>query len=740
MKTAHYILLFFLISISLFSQDHGRLRGFVTDSTNGEPLAFCNVFIPEIGIGTSTDQRGYYLLNDIPSMNRYTILFSYIGYKTKEIDVSIQRGRITELDVDLVPSSYEFGTVEKVENKITQQDKMDLGVERLTLRDLESLPQSVESDIIRSLKHLPGVASTGDISAKYYVRGGTGDQNLILLNGITLYNPFHALGLFSVVDAEMVNSVEFFKGDFPAEYGSRLSSVMNVFTKNGNKNRISATSSLSLMTGKVMIEGPIDHGSFILTGRKSYSTAVLDNFLTEDDVPVDFYDFSFKANYANQEFIENGRFSVFGFFSGDNFNDPKPRSEDYRWRNNLFGLEWVQIYDKPFFSRFQFSYSNFVGEVLSDGSNIKPRYNAVTDFTFAAEFTLVLESEDQITVGLDFKNIKTELEQENENASLVELSDFSGNYILYSKYELMRFDEIGIDAGLRMYMSGLSEKGGFSIEPRIKGFWNPVKPLLFKASVGSYRQEIATITDENEVISLFDPWTIYPDYLEATRSLNFSAGVEYFLSSSTNLSLEGYYKKVNNLAAINERKIFPDDPPLINGDGKSYGLESKVSVSLNQFTFSAAYTLSWAYKIINGVEFFPKYDSRHNVDLTASYLLGDGWKFGITWTYNSGYPFTPLRGYFDRYEIVNFFEDNPAADQYTIFTILGNKNTQRLPDYHRMDVSVSKEFELGFVRGEISGSIINVYDRANIFYFKRETGERVNMLPFLPTASIKIIL
>ncbi len=738
MNTAHYILILSLITISIFSQDNGRLRGFVTDSTSGEALAFCNVFIPENGIGTSTDQRGYFLLSDIPPKDNYKVVFSFIGYESNTIEVSIKSGKITELDVELVPSSYEFGTVEKIENKITQQDKMDLGIERLTLRDLESLPQSVESDIIRSLKHIPGVASTGDLSAKYYVRGGTGDQNLILLNGITLYNPFHALGLFSVVDAEMVNSIEFYKGDFPAEYGSRLSSVMNIFTKDGNKNRISNTSSISLMTGKIMLEGPIDHGSFILTGRKSYSTAVLNKFLTEDDVPVDFYDFSFKANYANQEFIDNGRFSVFGFFSGDNFDDPKPRAEDYKWRNNLFGLEWVQIYDKPFFSRFLFSYSNFVGEVISNGSEVKPRYNAVTDFTFAAEFTLVLDSKDQLTLGLDFKNIKTELEQENENASLISLDDFSGNYILYSKYELMRFDDFGVDAGLRMYMSGLSDKGGFSIEPRIKGFWNPLKPMLFKLSVGSYRQEIATITDENEVISLFDPWTIYPDYLEATRSYNFSVGLEYFLSSAINLSLEGYYKTVNNLAAINERKIFPDDPPLINGDGKAYGLESKVAFNEKKLSFSAAYTLSWAYKIINGEKFFPKYDSRHNLDLTISYLLGDGWKVGATWTYNSGYPFTPLRGYFDRYEIINFFDDNPAADQYSIFTILGDKNTKRLPDYHRMDLSITKTFELGFIEGEINGSIINVYDRANIFYFKRETGERVNMLPFLPTASLKI--
>ena len=273
MKKYLLLVLFSVILISSFAQVQtpGRLRGFVTDSTSGESLPFCNVYINDLQSGASTDQRGYYLINRIPPNRAYSVEFSYVGYKSKTFRVIISPGKITQLNVELSPSSLQYQTIEKIEKRLSKQEKLDLGVERLTLKQLETLPQSVESDIIRSLKYIPGVKSTGDLSAKYYVRGGTGDQNLVLLNGITLYNPFHALGLFSVIDAEMVNSLEFYKGDFPAEYGGRISSIMNIVTKDGNKNRLSSTASISFLTAKALVEGPIDHGSFMITGRKSYS-------------------------------------------------------------------------------------------------------------------------------------------------------------------------------------------------------------------------------------------------------------------------------------------------------------------------------------------------------------------------------------------------------------------------------------------------------------------------------------
>lgn len=739
-ELAQYIFFSLIIVFSTFSfaQENGNLRGFVRDSTTSEVLPYCNIYIPEIGVGASTDQRGYYFIGNIPSNRSYFIEYSYVGYKTTKMRVYISPNKITEVNVNLSSSSHELGIIEKTAKQMTNQEKMDLGIERLTLRDLENIPQSVESDVIRSLKYIPGVSSTGDMSAKYYVRGGGGDQNLVLLNGITLYNPFHALGLFSVIDPEMVSSVDFYKGAFTSEYGGRLSSVMNVVTKDGNKNFYSGTASVSLLTAKALFEGPYKYGSFILTGRKSHSTSILDKFLPQDNVPIDFYDLSFKMDYVNPRFISNGKFTFFGFVSGDNLDDPDPAAEDFKWSNDLFGLEWVQIYDVPLFSTFRFGYSNFTGEVIPNRIEIKPKLNKVEDYSFNSEFVYVFDSKDQVTLGLSIKAISTELIETDYSGSIIELSDFAAIFAFYTKYQLLRFDDFGLDAGARMYFTGLTHKGGFSVEPRVKAFWSPLPNFALNIAVGTFRQELATVTDENEVISLFEPWTIYPDYLEPAKSINMSIGVDYFFNPVTKYSLEIYYKDIKNTLAVNEKNIFENDKPLIKTDGRAYGMENVFTYELERIRINAAYTLSWAFKTIYDKEYVPKYDTRHNISLGFNYLLGDGWRAGLAWIFNSGYAFTPVKGYYDKYEIDNLYETDPRLVNYSIFTMLGEKNIKRLPEYHRLDFTLNKQFKLGFAEVDVSFNIINVYDRKNIFYFKRDTGEKVYMLPFLPTATIRV--
>src|SRR5690606_13672240 len=264
-----------LLSFNANAQEFGKLRGVVTDSTNGEALAFCNVYINELKTGASTNERGLFLINSIPANKKYTVVVSYVGYDTKILVAEIKPNKVNDVEVKLRPLSIELQAVEKIGEKIIEKNTTDIGLERISIRQVENLPKGVETDVMRSLQYLPGVRSTGDVSAKYYVRGGTSDQNLVLLNGVTIYNPFHSLGIFSVIDPDMINSVEFYKGSFTSEFGGRVSSVLNVISKDGNKNRFSGKASASFLTAKGLIEGPIPNGSFILTGRKSTSNEIL---------------------------------------------------------------------------------------------------------------------------------------------------------------------------------------------------------------------------------------------------------------------------------------------------------------------------------------------------------------------------------------------------------------------------------------------------------------------------------
>lgn len=332
-KKIFFILILLCSSIYTQSQEIGTLRGFVTDSTTSEALAYGNVFIKELNKGASTDARGYFLIPSIPADKDFSLVVSYVGYKTKNLVIHVSKNKVTQYNIQLVPSSVELQTIEKIGEKIIERNETDISLQRIIARDLEALPQGVETDIFRSLQYLPGVQSTGDVSARFYVRGGASNQNLVLVDGVTVYNPFHALGLFSVIDPDMINNVEFYKGGFSADLGGRLSSVMKIITKDGNKNRFSGKASASYLTGKFLVEGPIPDGSFIITGRKSYSNNILKKFLNDQSVPADFYDFSFKGNYTSFDFIPGGKFTVNGFFSGDNINNTDPRIEDFKWSN-----------------------------------------------------------------------------------------------------------------------------------------------------------------------------------------------------------------------------------------------------------------------------------------------------------------------------------------------------------------------------------------------------------------------
>jgi hypothetical protein len=730
--------LLLLCSDTIFAQSTGILRGFLSDVNNGEVLAYGNVYIKEIKAGGSTDGNGYYYITGIPAGKSYTVVYSYVGYKSKELKILIPAGKMVQQNVALEPSSYQLETIEKVANAINREkNSTNIGLQRISIKELEKLPKGVETDVFRSLQYIPGVKSTGDVSARYYVRGGASNQNLVLLNGATVYNPFHALGLFSVIDPEMINNVEFFKGGFSSEFGGRVSSVLKVLTKDGNRINYSAKASASLMTGKALVEGPFAGGSFLITGRKSVNSEILKKFLDDQSVPMDFYDFSFKVN-TNNPFIENGKFIFYGFLSGDKLKNDDPLKEDFSWNNDIFGFDWQQVYDSPLISKISLSQSKFRGKLIPNLSNTKARENTIIDNTLSFDMNYIYDSKDELGFGAALKTIKSELNLENQNGALTQIDDFGGNFSVYLKYKYLRYENFGIDLGLRANTVSFTPGGEFFIEPRISFTYRVDPQIAIKGAYGVYQQEITTLSDEKEVISLFEPYLITPEYLNPTRSEHYIGGLEIDITSKLNFQSEVYYKKVLNLPLINENKIYNSDPDFISGESEAYGGEFLVKYSDMPVSLTLSYSLSYAYNISEGKRFYPKYDSRHNLNIILDYNFGNDWVANVIWSYNTGLPFTKLIGYYDKLYLNDFYSNWILYGQIIPYAILGDKNLGRLPDYHRMDISLSKKFTLGFANVYIDLSIINVYNRKNIFYFKRETGERVNMLPFLPSATIKV--
>ncbi|MGE5403072.1 MAG: TonB-dependent receptor [Ignavibacteriales bacterium] len=735
------LILFILLNSgrSVFAQEFGTLRGLVTDSTSGEALAYASITIQEISTGAYSDSKGYFLITSIPANRRLTIITSYMGYNLNKTIVKLEKGKMTHVDIKLIPTSVLLPTVEKVEKRIVEENATDISLQRITMKELEMMPKGVETDIFRSLQYLPGVRSTGDVSARYYIRGGAGNQNLVLVNGATIYNPFHAFGLFSVVDPEMVNNVEFYKGGFSAEYGGRLSSVMNIFTKDGNKNNYSTKASISYLSAKALVEGPIPNGSFIVTGRKSYSSDIYKKFLNDKNIPLDFYDLSFKVNFSNPDFVEGSKITLHGFISRDNLLNEDPSKADLDWTNKIFGFKWFQISDSPLFFELGMSWSNFFGEVLPKLSESKPKRNEVNDVNMKMDCSYIYDSKDELGIGLNILNVNTKLLLQNASGVTTDVGSYGTNFCFYAKYKFLRFKNLGIDLGTRVNLTGLSENGGrFFNEPRVSFTYRLIPQIAIKGAWGIFQQELTTLSDENEVISLFEPWIITPNYLTPARSRHYILGTELNFTEDLTVELEGYYKTIENFPALNERKIFSTDNDLVAGTGEAYGAEFMLKYKLGDFYFYTSYSLGWTYKTIENWLYYPKYDSRHSGNVSLEYNFGNDWQASVVWVYNSGMPFTELTGYYDKFNSGDFLTGQNPFNSTQPFLLLGDKNLGRLPNYHRMDINLSKKFKVAFANFYVDFSIVNVYNRKNIFYFERDSGKRVNMLPFLPTATLKL--
>jgi hypothetical protein len=312
------------------------------------------------------------------------------------------------------------------------------------------------------------------------------------------------------------------------------------------------------------------------------------------------------------------------------------------------------------------------------------------------------------------------------------------NFDFFAKYKLLRWNNIGIEAGLRLSPSRMTSFPGPVLFPNINVTYRPIEKLGLKGAFGVLRQEIIAYTDDNDVIAIFEPYIVLPDYLSPARAVHYSSGIEYNFSRETTLELEGYYKQLINLPELNRDKIFARDPDMISVAGESYGMEVLIKHMTSDFYTSLAYTLSWSFKGSGSDRYFPRYDARHNINLIMGVELGSGWSTSAVFAFSSGLPFTQSRGFYDKLYINQLWDPWVIMQPYLPYSLLGERNAARLPVYHRLDLNLSKKFVLFFMAATFEVNVLNVYNRKNIFYFDRDTGERVNMLPLLPTATLRI--
>ncbi|MGA3244836.1 MAG: TonB-dependent receptor [Bacteroidota bacterium] len=711
--------------------------GVVTDSLTKQRIPFTNISVVGTLRGAAANNLGFYLIPKLPP-GTYEISASSIGYIKGVRTVVVRDGKSVELNFELSPIPVQAEEVlVTAPRKRMEIETKTTSVHVLERQDLKQVPVAGQQDLLQSLKILPGIVSTSDVSSRFYVRGGAGDQNLFMFDGIRIYYPFHALGIYSVFSPEVVDNVEVYTGAFPPGFGGKLSSVVNITARDGRADRLAARANGNFLSSEFELEGPaISKSSFVINARKSISSQTFGNIVGQD-VPLSFYDMTAKLS-TQPGGVQ--KFDITFLTSGDNLKSRNASEPNYSWRNNGMALSGSGLPSERMFVNWLVYVSSYkANRDESVSGDVTAASTSVKEQGLRANATVYTGPQDLYYFGFDFSfptldyNFVNRLGlQQDIQSSLLEVSAWARYSTAIGPWT--------IDGGLHVEIGSLFDGGDplREIQPRINASYLVVGTWRAKASFGRFSQRMLTVGNEDDVISIFDAWIRVPRDMKPEQADHYVIGISGNLTEQASVNIETYYKRYNSLVVYNRDKIDASDPDYIQGDGNSYGAEVTLRSHSQYVDLYGAYSLSYAKTNNGGFVYFPRYDRRHHINLMAIGHPLRGLTTTVKWEFGSGFPFSQTVGYFDRLSLDNALPGQFENETGSPYIMLGPKNAARLPAYHRMDISVVYSFRVIGLEVNAGADFLNVYNNKNIFYFDRRTGERVNMLAFFPSATLTI--
>ncbi len=723
-----------------YAQSSGiDIRGIVTDSANGERLPGVNVAVEGTGRGWVTNVNGFYLIAAVPR-GRRTVIASAVGYRKKALTINVAGTEPITLNIQLAPKEIESSEVTIEGEREGEGAEPGASIHVVTPRDLAQVPAAGQADLFRTMQMLPGVASTSDVNSKFYVRGGAGDQNLVLLDGMKLFNPFHAYGTFGVVDPQIIKSAEIYTGAFPANYGDRLSSVVNVTTRDGNRSAFAGNAGINFLSANLGLEGPImGDNSWLLSARKSVFDGTMEK-LVPSAAPTSFYDLFFKGTAGSS----TSRVGIRGFFNEDRITPSDPVQPDHTWRSAaVAGVISGLITDRVYLDLTLNLSSSEVIRTAGPSSPVPPASSRISEWSFRGEFDVYPETQDHFAFGFEsaFPNISNMLP--TRAGTIRPFDDNEGELWLWFRYTAL-FGPFGVDAGIHTELNTISGAvlGDRAVpfrqilQPRLSASLNLGGNWVAKAAFGVFTQNIITINNEDDLISLFDAWVYLPDQLRPEEADHYVLGVEGNISPQLSTSIQAYVKDYKNIVLFNSDKIFPDDPDYLSGTGTSSGIETLLRYTFPLSDVYASYVLSRARVSAAGSTYAPRYDQTHTLKAMAVFHLLENLDVTLRWDYGSGYPYTQSAGYYSRLSLSDVDTDPFPSGSGDPVRVLGSRNAARLPAYRRLDAGVSWRFALPGFRATTGVNVLNVQDARNILYYDRLTGKTDYMMPFFPSAFI----
>lgn len=775
------VILFFtvvLLGASLYAQT-GTIRGFIYNEKTGEPIIFTNVYLKGTTIGAATDVNGFYSISKIP-VGKYTLMVTSLGFDTIQTSVDVKKNDIINKKLFLKESSISLKTFNVSAEKKDAKTQVKMSVAKVTPKEIKNIPSiGGDPDLAQYLQVLPGVVFTGDQGGQLYIRGGSPIQNKVIMDGMVIYNPFHSIGLFSVFDTDIMRNADVYTGGFGAMYGGRISSIMDITTRDGNKKRFGGKISASTFGAKVLLEGPLKKAkevgggssSFIISAKHSYLEqtssfykSYFEGLSSENARGVDTagLPYGFTDLYGKLSFNgENGsKVNFFGFNYQDNVNYPGVSS--LGWDAFGGGSNFVLI---PGSSKTLIegvvAYSSYRVE-LNEGDE-KPRSSLINGFNVGMDFTY-FSGDNQTKYGFEMLGFKTDYEFYNALDRKIEQEE---NTTEMAGYVSQRWNlgKLVFEPSFRAhYYASLSE---ISPEPRVGLKLNVTDKFRLKAAGGMYSQNLISANSDRDVVNLFYGFLSGPDNLqdeftdedgnvkEVTHQLQKANhaifGFEYDFTRTFGVNIEGYLKDFTQLTNINRNKIYADNadnadkPDIQKKDfivetGDAYGVDVVFKYDNTKLNVWAVYSIGKVTRWDGVQEYNPVFDRRHNVNFVTSYMFGKdlNWTANFRWNLGSGFPFTQTQGFAEDIIFSSINTDYTTANG-DIKVIYGELNNGRLPYYHRLDFSIKRKFVLS-ERSELeaNASVTNVYNRENIFYINRVSGKKVYQLPLMPSFGMSL--
>ncbi|MGB2279353.1 MAG: TonB-dependent receptor [Flavobacteriales bacterium] len=787
-----YLILSILIVISIdsFSQQKYTISGFVNDNENGESLIGVNVIVQEKLVGTTSNTYGFYSLT-LPE-GSYEISFTYIGFETLKQSVNLNKN--ISLNVDLISSSTDIGEVTIVAEE-TVVERTQTSIVEVPVQLIKNIPALLgEVDVLKAIQLLPGVQSGGEGTSGFYVRGGGPDQNLILLDGVPVYNASHLFGFFSVFNADAIKNVRLTKGGFPARFGGRLSSVLEIDMKEGNMKKIEGEGSIGLISSKLTLQGPIikDKTSFIVSGRRTYIDILAQPFIrsSNDGNPAGYYFYDLNAK-LNHKFSEKDRLYLSAYLGKDRFylsegdessflanntNYQSTSRNDFGldWGNITSSLRWNHLFSNKLFANTTLTYSKYQFNTIFDSytSEVTPYttdtdttnfnyFSGVKDYGAKFDFDYLPNPNHYIKFGLNYVRHnfypgslvlylssyeRDSLGVENYQVPYDTTFNFSealesNDAFFYVEDDIKVNDQLKVNLGMHLGYFNTNNKTYYSFQPRFSSRYLINKDWSLKASYAEMQQNIHLLTGSGAGLPT-DIWVPSTDSVppQYSKQVAFAAN-KNFLNGLIEVSIEGYYKSMSDLITLKpgaEIIGFDDWKNKVdtNGIGRSYGAELFIQKKKGKTTGWIGYTLSFSERKFEGVNFgkwYPyKFDRRHDFSLVMSHEFSDNFDIGLTWVYGTGNNMTFLES---RYPSVNINGNINGIDEGSVGEIeyYPTRNNLRLPSYHRLDIGLNFHKKKKWGDRTISVGAYNVYNRKNPFFLS--VNDKIEVQNGVPTST-----